>query len=649
MRRGSVATTPSPAPRPVSSTGLWTTTTPCCTRSLPSSSTSTSLLLDPQAKLLADIRWLIDNPEFEERPPDIVTFLGPDYLNIRKNMRKRIVAELVEIFGEEFTAGHIARYKEALITGGIGIGKTTIASIVLSYMACCTLCLKDPQEYYDLLPGSKIAFMMMSSKRTVALEVIFQDTKARIDNSPWFKSRHPRDGDYKNLIAFEKNIHIIPGDSLETTFEGYNILGGVMDEIDSHKLTLTKDYAESGYSTISARITSRFGDRGFLILIGQTKTEGGFAMRRMKEFATRPDCYAVKMAIWESLDPEKFCGQKFYYDIVRSKVIHPEEFVAAGMTLSENLIEIPVEYLQNFTLDPDKALRDLAGVPRKVADPFIRNTDKITTALFAYLDRRPLVAQPWHDGMIDPLFRCEDSLPRYGHIDLAYSANGDAAGLAIGHISDYVDTDDGPKAFIVIDFAARITPAPGRQIELSDVRDVLYQLQRRGFKIKYVSLDGFQSVDTMQTLRKHGIRSELLSVDTKMLPYSDLRDAIYDERIAIPTIIDRRWRTDPKPFDLTFAELSELGYTPNGLKVDHPAQGSKDVADAIAGTVHNLMLRARRGGSMRQAPAASTNPTQPNGQPGYSQLGMVNPFMNAPQPPPLGSNPFGSFGNRDST
>lgn len=610
----------------------------------------TTSISDAQAGLLADIQWLIDNPEFEERPPDIVTFLGPDYLNIRKNMRKRIVAELVEIFGDEFTAGQIARYKEALITGGIGIGKTTIASIVLSYMACCTLCLKDPQEYYDLLPGSKIAFMMMSSKRTVALEVIFQDTKARIDNSPWFKTRHPRDDNYKNLIAFPKNIHIIPGDSLETTFEGYNILGGVMDEIDSHKMTLTKDYAESGYSTISARITSRFGDQGFLILIGQTKTEGGFAMRRMTEFETRPDCYAVKMAIWDSLDPEKFCGTKFYYDIIRSKVIMAEDFVAQGMTLSENLIEIPIEYLQNFQLDPDKALRDLAGVPRKVADPFIRNTDKITQALFAYLDRSPLVAQPWADGRIDPLFRCDDSLPRYGHIDLAYSADGDAAGLAIGHISDYVDTDDGPKAYIVIDFAARITPAPGRQIELSDVRDVLYQLQKRGFKIKYVSLDGFQSIDTMQTLRKHGIRSELLSVDTKMLPYSDLRDAIYDERIAIPTIIDRRWRTDPKPFDLTFSELSELGYTPNGLKVDHPPRGSKDISDAIAGTVHNLMLRARRGGNNRHAPDASGASAAAQTGGAFTPMGLHNPFANAPQAPQLGGNPFGDrpFGLGDS-
>lgn len=598
------------------------------------------------ASLLADIQWLLDHPEFEERPPDIVTFLGPEYLDIAKNMRKRIVRELVEIFGTEFTPGQIARYREALITGGIGIGKTTIASIVLSYMACCTLCLKDPQDYYDLLPGSKIAFMMMSSKRVVALEVIFQDTKARIDNSKWFAERYPRSGDYKNLIAFPKNIHIIPGDSLETTFEGYNILGGVMDEIDSHKQTLTKDYAENGYSTISARITSRFGGQGFLVLIGQTKTEGGFAMRRMEEFATRDDCYAVKMAIWESLDPEKFSGKKFYYDTLRHKIVYDDEFVAQNMQAGPTLIEVPYEYITDFTIDPDKALRDLAGVPRKVTDPFVRNADKINVALFAYLDRLPhSVQQPWDDGRLHPFFRCHDSLPRVGHIDLAYSANGDGCGIAIGHISDYVETDDGIKPYIIIDVACRLVPPPGRQLEIRDARDVIYQLQDRGFKIKLVTLDGFQSTDTMQTFRRRHIRSDLLSVDTKMLPYSDLRDAIYEERIAIPEVMDFRKRTDQRKTGIVFAELSELGYTPNGLKVDHPPGGSKDVTDAIAGTVHNLMLRARRGGNVRQAPSVQPLTANPmgGGLGGFPINSGGNPFTAAPVPPRLGENPFDHF------
>lgn len=589
---------------------------------------------DFNAQLVDNLRWMIQNPEFEERPPSIADFLGPDYLDIRSSIRDRIFAELVNIFGDEFVPGRIAKYQEALITGGIGIGKTTIASIVLSYMLCCTLCLKDPQGYYDLIRGSKIAFMMMSSKRAVALEVIFQDCKARIDNSPWFKSRYPRDDTYKNRLVFPKNLEVIPGDSLETTFEGYNILGGIIDEIDSHKVTLAKDYVESGYSTISARISSRFGKRGFLVLIGQTKTEGGFAMRRMEDFLARPhDRYAVKMAIWESLNKNRFSGKVFYYDTIRSRIIHPDEFVRDQLDVSPTLITIPFEYFDDFDKDPDKALRDLAGIPRAVEDPFIRNTDKIFSAIERFELNHPVLKQPWKQGRIDRSLACHETLNRLGHIDLAYSANtGDAAALAIGHISGYVDTDEGPKPYIVIDIACRLKPSPGRQLELSEVRALVYELQGRGFKIKKVTLDGFQSTDTMQMLKKHRIFSELLSVDKLTLPYEDLRDAIYDERIEFPRVIDFHKRSDPKEQDVLAKELSELGYATNG-KIDHPNGGTKDVADALAGVVHGLMLRARKGGatmggpevsgmrSMDQALAAGTGIPSSSYQ-GLSPLGM---------------------------
>ena len=98
------------------------------------------------------------------------------------------------------------------------------------------LCLRDPQSFYGMMSGSRIAFMLMSTSRLQAKNVVFSDIKARIDHSPWFQENFPYDPSITSLFKFPKDIWIIPGDSSEKTFEGFNILGGIVDEIDSHKV-----------------------------------------------------------------------------------------------------------------------------------------------------------------------------------------------------------------------------------------------------------------------------------------------------------------------------------------------------------------------------------------------------------------------------
>ena len=131
------------------------------------------MTIDP-AKIVAELKRLQANPEFEERPATIAEFLGEGYLDIEKRVRPAIREELIQIFGDEVSSKHIAVFGKAMITGGIGIGKTTIASIVLPYLAHWVLCLKNPQEFFNLLPGSRIAFMQMSTSGSQAKEVVFR-------------------------------------------------------------------------------------------------------------------------------------------------------------------------------------------------------------------------------------------------------------------------------------------------------------------------------------------------------------------------------------------------------------------------------------------------------------------------------------------
>lgn len=526
---------------------------------------------------------------------------------------------LIEVFGETIDPNFISIKRKACITGGIGIGKTTFASIALAYMVHWVSCLKDPQGYFKLAKGSRISFMMMSTSQKQAREVIFGDVKARINNSPWFKRHCMYNTKFENQLRFPKDIWIVPGGSKETQFEGYNILAGILDEGDSHTVTKEKDYADEGWNTIDSRIASRFIDhvnettKGLLIAIGQMKSAVGFMSRKFKDISDDPEGVALRMAIWESFGWYNYTADKndvarkietaprksFYFDTKRKEVI-PN--LAAGTVVNENMIEIPIAFAPQFAKNPVKALRDLAGIPPASEDPFISYTHLIESAQDAWIerygDRMPTTTsadQPWFEDW----FKAENNLRRTLHIDIAYSAKGDALGLAMGHIPEMVDQDGELKPFIVIDCIIRMKAKAGSQNDLSMVRKMVYYLKDDlNFNIKSATLDGFNSTDTIQQFNKRHINSYQISVDKTKAPYEDLRDAIMERRIALPKqMVQLNWGDD-ETVDIVYKELSEL--TDTGQKIDHPKTGSKDVADGIAGVVGILMEdRSFQRGSVR--------------------------------------------------
>jgi len=616
--------------------------------------------VDEYAELMKEIRWLQDNPAFEERPATMREFLGPKYLNCDDKVRDAIKECFTDIFGEEVTQERMSEYARAMITGGIGIGKTTIASVVLPYLAHWTLCLRDPQEFFNLLPGSRLAFMQMSTSGKQAKEVVFGDIKARIQNSPWFKN-HPYDSKFKNQLRFDKEIWILPGDSGETTFEGYNILGGILDEADSHKVTENKDYAEQGYSTINSRIESRFGqveDRGvvrpygFLLVIGQMKKGNGFAARKYKEFKKRDDAYAKRMAIWESFGWGRYLKEdgtrdSFYYHSERHEIIPKDLAELVPTADKDKLIEVPNAFLESFQNAPEKALRDLAGIPPVTGSPFITLIHKITAGRDRWIERyntklhissmQELRGPVTPDNRLEDWFRALDSIPRVGHIDVAYSANGDGLGIAIGHCPEMVKRDGEYKPVIVFDMLMRMKAPAGREIFLGDVRRVIYSLKDDlKFKIRFVSTDGFQSTDTRQQFERRRIATDIISMDRSIAPYEDLREAIYEDRVEFPEYLVKLRDDDTELTEIAVKELMEL--VDNGRKVDHPDGGSKDIADCMAGVVYSLMgdrsyHRVKRTiGSLDPAPSLESQQYPSGGNP-YMDLGSIR----APLPPEDGA------------
>lgn len=611
---------------------------------------------DP-VKAFEELEWLKKNPQFEQKPASIVEFLGDEYLNIEKGIRPGVRQELIELFGDEVNPERISLVRWAMFTGAIGIGKTTMASVILPYMCHWVLCLRNPQEFYDLLPGSRIAFMQMSTSEDQARETVFGDIKARIEHSPWFQNNYKFDPKFTNQLRFPKDIWVLPGNSAETTFEGYNILGGILDEADSHKVTKDKDYAEQGWNTINSRIDSRFQDRGFLLTVGQMKKANGFAKKKYDELLRDPEnAHTVRMTIWESLgwDHKSYKNDKgevefFYYDAKRKEVI-PSGAGALLASSNKDLMKVPLVYKKAFENKPEQALRDLAGIPPAAGDPFISLTYKLDEAVERWQERYDSLGSPVSDDPVRPVFadwfRAKDSLKRAVHIDIAYSAEGDALGLSMGHVAEVIELDGELKPYIVFDFLLRMKAAPGTEIMISEARRIIYDLKDElGFKIKSVSMDGFQSTETKQQLRKRKFHTEYVSVDRSKLPYEDLRDAIYEDRIEFPPYYTYLTKGADERVQIAVKELSEL--EDSDKKVDHPATGSKDIADSMAGVVYILMGdRSYRRNVRSLDEARERRDSLATGTDGYqvgrhTAPGLGPGGLQAPVPPRLGSGPGG--------
>lgn len=614
-------------------------------------------MFDPK-KVIEETKFLLDYPWFCEKPASIVEFLGDEYLNIEKLVRPGLRKALIDIFGNEVNPHRISQFEDALFTGAIGIGKTTFASIALPYMAHWVLCLNDPQEYFELLPGSRIAFMQMSTSEKQAKGVVFGDIFARIKNSKWFAESYPYDDKFTNIIKFPKSIEIMPGGSLETSFEGFNVLGGILDEMDSHKITDEKDYADVGYDAINSRIASRFpifgddgvdtGHRGLMICIGQMKSGNGFAARKYKELSLKPKAYVWRQTIWESFGWERYTNKStgkrasFWYDSKRKKII-PDG--AAGLLKStDHVMEIPLTYRKQFETNPEKALRDLAGIPPAASDPFISLVDRIEECrerwIIRHRDESPVGTDP-HRIHFKPWFKGNgDPRRRHIHIDLGYSPDGDALGMAMAHVEAVKEIEGELKPYIVFDALMRMHAAPGNEIFIQDVRRIVYDLKEEmGFRVYSVSMDGFQSTDSLQQFRKKKFVSDYLSVDKSTLPYEDLRDAIYERRVEFPPYVTHLRLGDASEVEIAVKELMELQYT--GKKVDHPPQGSKDVADAMAGCVTTLMgdRTYRKGVSSLRSASTEDELLAADGTTG---MGSLIPFpaggngLQAPIPPSTG-------------
>lgn len=544
--------------------------------------------------------------DFEEIPVGMHEFVhSSEYAGIREMSEHQLELvsrmsqiykrdTLVALYGNEQQAEKRWREttREIIMQLGKGSGKDFTSTVAVSYVVYLLLCLKDPAEYYDKPKGDSIDIINIAINSDQANRVFFKNFVERIRNNPWFEGRYT---EKQGSIEFDKNITVYSGHSEREAFEGYNTLIVILDEISGFALESASGNhnaktASAIYDMYKASVTSRFAEFGKLVLLSFPRFEDDFIQQKYKdavygvpnENGIRPmlgDMQTVERTATLKIDPELpdgTEGNEFEIKWEEDHIIryaYPYTFALRRPSWEVNPSKnLQKDYALDFYRNPGDALGRFACMPSNLKDGFFKRMDKVEAAFrtFNGVDE---------EGVFHPQFNPDPDKTYFVHVDLAQKH--DYCAVAMGHVDKWLEYKVGSSELIEylplikVDAVRWWTPTKDKSVDFKEVIEYIKALRRRGFNLKLVTFDRWNSHDTMQDLERNGITTGMLSVDKKH--YDDFLMTVYDDRLVGPKV------------PLLIKELGELRQVQKGQKtiIDHPRKGSKDLSDAVCGAIWN--------------------------------------------------------------
>jgi hypothetical protein len=212
--------------------------------------------------LLRDVYTLV----YEEVPVDMEEFvLGRRYLNLRNRINREKLDILVQ-----FSHPSVRKLWCAAGSGG---GKSFMVSVVQAWMVYQLLCLKRPDFFYMLGPGSKIATVNLSVGKDQAKDVVFGEFVGRVKSSRWFSGKfEPQAG----RMLFPKNVFALSGGSAATSYYGYHTIMGSLDEASYMIDRLDRSMAEELTEALTKSLSTRFPNAYKLMVISTLRADDDF-------------------------------------------------------------------------------------------------------------------------------------------------------------------------------------------------------------------------------------------------------------------------------------------------------------------------------------------------------------------------------------
>lgn len=531
---------------------------------------------------------ILENDDFDEYPVSPEEFVyGKQFLNldplshdqmmmVRAGSQILKLKDLIKIYGDEAgRARYEETYKEVIFMLGKGSGKDFCSTIMIAYIVYQLLCLKDPSAYFGQARGEHIDILNIAINAQQAKNVFFKGFKKRIETCPWFVGRFEPKTD---SIEFDKDITVYSGHSERESWEGYNTFAVVLDEIagfavDNNTGNERAKTAQDVYEMYSASVISRFSEFGKLALLSFPRYKGDFISQRYEAVVAEKTTveHDERLIINDELPDEDWNVVEFTWeeDII-TVYRQPNIFALRRPSWIVNPTKKIEDYTGEFFKNKADAMMRFACMPPDAVDGLFKEVKKLDAAFFD----TPVFDE---NGYVQKELVPDPNKKYFIHADLAQVF--DRCAVAMAHVDHWTEIKYMGKIqtiepVVVVDFVRYWEPSKDKSIDLKEVREFIVEMGRKGFSIDLVTFDRWNSVEMMEYLDQKGFKTDRVSVAKSH--YIDLLTVVNEGRVKGPDI------------ELLKKELKQLRVIKD--RVDHPRQGSKDLADAVCGAVYNAIV-----------------------------------------------------------
>lgn len=557
--------------------------------------------------------------DYAEIPVDIETFLTDDrYLGAAwkdASGKSKIYPFWMDTLKKIFPNNLDTNYDTLLESGARGVGKSEVAcGAVGAYLMYRVMCLRNPLEFYHLKPTEKIIFAFLNITKEASKKIAIDKFQKSIQMSPWFMARG-------KMTQFENNPFWIPPEPLQIVIGsqpsdviGLPVFFVFVDEINfvrNQDISIQRKKATDLIDTAIGGMKTRFIHDGknptLLVVASSKRSEQSFMENYIKSLKEiKGDVtYIVDEAVWNVKPKGTYSDKTFTIGLgnkhLESRVIPDGADLDEYRKQGYQLLEVPIDFKEDARKDLNRMLCDFAGISSFSSNKFM-SAERVADCVDETIKNPMPDVIEVGDGLDDTSeykdFFNMDAVPKklmanplFIHLDMSLS--GDKTGIAGVWIIGKKPTSDGNPGkdlWFQPAFSFSVKAPYGRQVSFAKNRNFIRWLKERGFRIKKITSDTFQSAQLQQQLKGEGFDCAILSVDRVeqvpgeqggvCRPYEYLKSAIYEKRLKLYGFPD-----STKTY-LLYDELVQLEKNNGNGKVDHPPKGSKDVADALCGATY---------------------------------------------------------------